>query len=199
MKYFRHALAAVVFAASIFSFSASAMPVLVTDQIGASTANGGDNNFAVQTFTPAADNIAGVDILIGGTAVLSDDITLSIYSDAALTDLLVSSTIFDHPRDTIAEFRWDAVALTPETVYYMLVETGSLLTMVFVSNITDAYSRGDIVAVGGGNTAFNFIDAVFTTYSDENFVAPEVPLPAAAWLFLSGIGAMFWRARKKHA
>jgi len=176
----------VQFAATLFFLIVfpAAKAALVADQVGASTYNGGYGDPVVQSFTPSVDNIAGVDIFISGTGVLTETVSVFLYSDLALTNLLATDTIIDHPRITMAEFRWDAVAIVPETDYYFEIFTGDLAVAALVSNSTDPYDRGDILQAGG-NTSFLYKDAVFTTYSDSEF--SPVPVPAAVWLFGSAL------------
>lgn len=162
---------------------------LVVDQIGSSFSNGGYGTPVVQTFTPSENNIAGVDVLISGTSALTANVSVSLYSDEALTDLLAVDSIADHPRSTIAEFRWTPIAVVPETIYYFEFVAGVLSIAAGISNTTDPYDRGNIIQ-GGGNLFFNFEDAVFSTYYDTEFSV--VPIPAALWLFASAFALLGW-------
>ena len=178
---------------NLIAISSLSAATLFDDQIGAMFANGGYGDPVVQSFAPAQNNIAGVDVLVSGTAVLSDDVTVSLYSDEDLTNLLISESISNHPRNTTASFRWDAIPVTIDAVYYLEFITGSLGIGSFVSNTTDAYTRGDIVAAGG-NTGFNFKDAVFKTYYDADF--SPVPLPGAVYLLVSATFLLFAKFRR---
>ena len=159
---------------------------LEIDQRGGSAGGGGYGSPVVQTFMPAQDNIAGIDVLIGGSAVLTADVTVNVFSEADLASPLATATILDHPRGDIAEFRWEPVAVVPESVYRMQFIAGALLVVSHVSNTVDPYTRGNIIEADG-NLNFAFEDALFTTYYDADF-AP-VPLPGAIWLIGAALAA----------
>jgi len=163
---------------------------LAVDQTGGTVFSGGYNSPVIQTFMPGQDNIAGVDVFIGGTAVLTEDVTVNVYSDLDVANPIASDTILDLPRSTWAEFRWDAVAVTPNTGYRFEFLTGSLVVAAQISNSVDPYDRGNVIQ-GGGNLLFAYEDALFVTYYDTEFSA--VPIPAAAWLLgsaLLGLGVL---------
>jgi hypothetical protein len=162
--------AAVVLAAA----SAVAQAGLVIDQVGATFVNGGYSTYAAQSFTPAADTLAAIEVFVGGTAAFTADVTVSVYSGwsggstpDSLSGLLGSATIIDVPRGTEQLFTFDQViSTTPETTYYFLVETGMLTTG---SNRQNQYDRGQVI-FGGGN--ISNADLFFTTYA--------VPAPSGA-------------------
>ena len=181
----------VMCAAALITGSANAASLAV-DQIGSSFNNGGYGTPVVQTFTPSENNIAGVDVLISGTSAFTANVSVSLFADAALTDLLAEDAIADHPRNTTATFRWMPVAVVPETLYYFEFVTDALGIAAGISNTTDPYDRGNIIQ-GGGNLFFNFEDAVFSTYYDTEFSV--VPIPPAIWLFLSAF-ALIGQRRK---
>lgn len=181
---------------SIFGIGNANSATLTVDQVGANFHSGGYGGPVVQTFMPGQDNIAGVDVLISGTAAVTATVSVSLYSDLALTNLLAADTIVDHLRSTDAAFRWDAVAVVPDRTYYFEFTTGLLAIGAGISNTTDPYDRGNIIQ-GGGNLGFLYEDAVFSTYYDADF--SPVPVPAAAWLFGSAVGFLGWTRRKESA
>lgn len=100
---------------------------------------------------PAQANLAGVDVLVAGTAVLTETVSVNVFSDVALINLIASDTVVDHPRGLVAAFRWSAVPVNPDQTYYMELLTGSLVVGAQVSNTIDPYNRGDIIAGGGSS------------------------------------------------
>ncbi|MGB5395978.1 MAG: hypothetical protein WBN96_02410 [Gammaproteobacteria bacterium] len=184
-----------VLSITLMLFAGGARAVtLQADQQGGTISSGGYNSPVVQTFMPGQNNMAGLDVLIIGSAVFVEDITVNLYSSLDLITPIATGTILDHPRNTLAEFRWDAVAVTPDTSYRLEFLTGSLLVAAHISNTTDPYNRGNIIQ-GGGNLNFLYEDALFTTYYDADF--SPVPLPHAVWLFGSGLIGLIGVARRK--
>lgn len=176
-------------ALTLAAVSAAAHADLVVDQVGATFVSGGYSTFAAQSFTPAADTLAAIEVAIIGTAAFTADVTVSVYSDwsggstpDSLSGLLGSATIIDVPRGTEQLFVFDQViSTTPETVYYFLVETGMLATG---SNRQNEYARGEVI-FGGGN--ISNADLFFTTFA--------VPAPPAASVLAIGLLAAARRRR----
>lgn len=177
---------------AVFALTATALTAqagLVVDQIGATTVSGGYSTQAAQSFTPAATTLAAIEIYVGGTAVFTDDITVSVFnawdgtaSASGLSGMLGSKTLNDVPRGTVQLFTFDQVInTTPETTYYFLVETGSLTTG---SNRQNEYSRGQVI-FGGGN--ISGADLFFTTFA--------VPAPTTASLL--GLGMLAATRRRR--
>lgn len=162
---------------------------LVIDQVGATFVNGGYSTAAAQSFTPAADTLAAIEIFVGGTAAFTADVTVSVYSGwtggsntDSLTGLLGTTIINDVPRGTTQLFIFDEViSTTPETMYYFLVETGALTVG---ANRQNEYSRGQVI-FGGGN--ISNADLVFTTFA--------VPTPSTAALL--GVGLLTATRRRR--
>ncbi len=163
----------------------------VEDQVGATFVSGGYTSYAAQSFTPSLDSLAAIEISIIGTAALTADVTLTIFSDwnggstpESLTGELASKTLFDVPRSSTPLFVFDQpLELTPEQTYYFLVEPGPLAVG---SNRQNEYDRGQVI-FGGGN--ISGADLYFTTYA--------VPAPTTLALFgLSGLAATRRRRRR---
>lgn len=79
-----------------------------------------------------------------------------------------------------AEHRWDVIQMTQETQYIMELTTDN---GVFGSG-ANIYDRGQRLESG---LQRDYFDLNFITYFDDAFVSP-VPVPAAVWLFDSGLG-----------
>lgn len=157
---------------------------LVLDQVGATTITGGYNGPVAQSFRPAASNIARIDAFIGGTAALTADVTVTLYSSFSggtlLTNPIATATLVAVPRGTWAEFIFPPVEVTPEGEYYMHFQL-SLLTIG--SSRSNPYDRGQVI-FGGGNISGG--DLAFRTYADD---APPVPAPAAAIPLILGMAS----------
>ena len=191
---------------SLTSTAVAAAPVLL-EPIGAVAGNGSYGDFVVQSFTATQDNSAGLDIYIGGTSVFEDDVDVFLYADAAQTLLLASDSVVDHPRNTIANFRWAPVALVPGDVYYLRFDYDQLRPEVLVSNSFDSYTGGEIIAHGGGNPGFTYKDiAGMSLAYDPDFTNPDpnpnpgnVPEPSGLLLILGGLSALGLRSSRAKA
>ena len=172
----------------------SAQAALLIDQQQTNTSGGiagdGISRIALQSFKPSVDNIAGVDVDIIGTAVITETVSVFLFSDSGLGQLLASDTIVDHPRNTLAEFRWAPVALIPEETYFFQFLTGSL-NVGLTGGTNDPYPRGQFTI--NGSDGGNFLDANFTTYYDDEFV---VPIPAAIYLLMTSLAVLLGFTRQ---
>ena len=196
MQRFTRRLLAGLSLSTALTFGSSAQAALIVDQsVTRWTASGGLTTApTVQSFTPNATNLAGVDVLIIGTAVLTTDVSISIYrafehSSGQLSDLLVSTIVPDHPRGTAAEARWSPLTITPGELLYLAVDAGDLAVGVLQNG---NYSGGEIVLIGSSvqnNFAF---DVTFRSYSDDAFVAA---VPVAGSLPLLALGLLLLRRR----
>lgn len=182
----------------IFFLVAGADAALLLDQDSNPPLMGAYGDPVIQSFMPSVNNVAGVNVQISGTAALVEDVTVNLYGDYDASSnspagLLASDTIADHPRNTVAQFRFAPVAVQPEVTYYLEFVTGQLGVGAGISNSTDYYDRGEILA-GGGNLAFTYKDANFETLYDTSFSA--VPLPAGGALLLGAL-SVFGLARRR--
>ena len=180
----------------------------VIDQTGATFRNAGyTGGVAVQSFTPTQDNIVGVDIdyyNFTGTSDISISLwdigswTGSGFTGSALyTQILTGVTACASGDLACHEFRWEStpISLVPEQVYYLqFLHTGGAIGGSRTGTATPEgeYSRGALL-FGGGNLAQ--ADAAFRTYS----ASAAVPIPAAVWLFGSGLIGLVGIARRKKA
>ncbi|MEM0984034.1 MAG: hypothetical protein AAGI17_08810 [Planctomycetota bacterium] len=168
---------------------------LVVDQIGATLVAGGLGGPVVQTFTPALDNIAAIEIGINGTGALTTDVTVSVFSMydgsgsvGGLSGLLGTVTVTDVDRGTRPLLTFDSPFLvTPEVQLFMLVELSDALVVSADRDSPSPYDRGSVV-IGGGNLSGT--DIVFRTFAD-----PNIPAPAAAAVF--GAGGLLAARRRR--
>jgi len=188
--------------------STSANAALIVDQESTYSLSGGFRT-AIQSFMPEADNIAGVDAYlytvassIEGSSELnySANVSLNLYAAGGPEDftytnneiLATASFLLDTgtSRAGWAELRWDAIQVTPDTYYIMELTTDNGNFGVGINT----YDRGQILE---NFFERDYFDLNFRTYTDDAAVS-AVPVPAAVWLFSSGlIGlASFARRRK---
>lgn len=162
---------------------------LIIDQTGSTFVSGGYTGTVVQSFTPAQNNIAGLDAhyyAFGGTTNVSVNIwdfgswTGSAFTGSPLhTEVLTGVSACASGDVMCTEFRWaDApTTIVPGELYYMeFITSGGALG----ASVSNPYPGGQTVA-GGGNLFSGAADLAFRTY-----FAP-VPLPAALWLFCSAL------------
>lgn len=192
---------------AIVSFNANS--ALIIDQESTYSVKGGVGTY-VQSFMPEANNIAGVDAYLYSVASYIDggpeinytaNVSLNLYAASGPedysyvnNDVLASASFFldtGTSRTGWAELRWDAIQVTPDTYYIMELVTDN---GVFGSG-TNTYDRGQ--RLEGGSLQRDYFDLNFKTYYDESFVATTVPVPAAVWLFGSGLVGLIGLARRK--
>lgn len=165
---------------------------------------GGYSFYAVQSFTATENNISGFDVFISGTGTAGTiEVDLTIYSDAELTNALVTATDTEVSRSTFAEFTFDPVELIIGETYYLYVDPDDLLTVG--TAWSDPYADGAIVKVGGGRLVPS-ADMIFNAFYDPEYGVegdgderplPSIPLPASAWLLLGGVGILLGKRRKR--
>ena len=193
---------------AIVSFNASS--ALMLDQEATYSVSGGFGGTIAQSFTPSVDNMAGIDAYLYSVASWIDggpeinytaNISINLYEASgpedysySSNDVLATASFFldtGTSRTGWAELRWDAVELTPESYYIMELTTDNGVFGVG----TNTYDRGQILE--GGSLQRDYFDLNFKTYYDESFVPTTVPVPAAVWLFGSGLLGLIGLARRK--
>lgn len=172
--------------------------LLVDQQTSTFSPSGGVGAPAIQSFTPAVNSIAGVDVYIGGTAALENDLSVGVYesfSNNAVSGLVVEGSAENVPRGNLARVVFDSSApLVPEQVYYLQFELStsgdeaggftSLLT-IGTNSAAGLYDRGELL-VGGGNLN-NASDALFQT----------LYLPEPGSLAVLALGGVLVTARRR--
>ncbi len=136
---------------------------LIVDQVGAENITGGLNPPVVQSFKPALDNVAAVDVRVFGFGSAGTEVTVGLYTDWDGTDVsgLLQEQTTSSVMSQIAQVLWSPVPVTPEQTYYLRFDT-SLGFIGASTPGTNPYDRGEILA-GGGNISNN--DVGFVTYA----------------------------------
>ncbi len=137
---------------------------LVADQVSAGSISGGYSGTVVQTFTPEADDLAGLDVYLSGTAAFFSDVRLKVWagplrSGAPLVDVAVS----DAPARSVVEFRFPPVSVNPGETYYLELFQNNL---TWGAIIPGAYGGGAVIE-GGGNLFGGGADVQFVTYTSN--------------------------------
>ncbi len=190
--------------------SGAAGAALVEDQRGLSAGagvSGGVSGTAAQSFRPAADNLAGVDVYLynvaaliaggGGALDYTADVSFALYAADDIEDfgyaggaVLATDTFFldtGTSRTGWAEFRFGPVPVTPESFYVLEFSTDN---GVFGAASSSTYDRGQWLEFGLGR---DYFDLHFVSYFDNAFT---VPLPPAAWLLTSAMLLLAARGRR---
>ncbi|MFA7593813.1 MAG: hypothetical protein WCY26_08750 [Thiohalobacteraceae bacterium] len=191
---------------------AIAPAALIVDQqgfVGNVGVNGGWSQIVRQSFQPAADNLAGVDVYLyevaqwidGGPGISTmANVSFSLFTAMGPEDFgyvanapLITGSFFLDTQGTRtgwAEFRFAPLPVTPDT-YYVLQFTAD--NGIFGVTTLSGYTRGQVLNPG---LERDYFDLHFVTYTDDAF-ASAVPVPAAAWLFGSGLLALAGTARRR--
>jgi hypothetical protein len=146
---------------------------LTPGQQSAGAASDAYPGIVVQSFTAAADNLAGVDVVVTAPQQETrrqDDITLNIWQGSLRDgELLVSRTLEDVPIDPDTalpvSFRFEPVALQPGQPVYLEFRKGPAALQ---TTGTETLSGGGVLEIDGA-TAAGETDLVFTLFSDTAF------------------------------
>jgi hypothetical protein len=147
------------------SVAGSAQAGLIVDQVGATIVGGGYSTRAAQSFRPAIDNIAAIEVYIYSNAQPTT-VTVSLYDTysggTSLSGLLATTTLTGVARDTFALALFDQpVSVTPEAEYYFLVEVASGV-VAGQRSTPSPYDRGQVLFAGGNIQGG---DLVFRTFA----------------------------------
>ncbi len=200
--------------ACALTLSAQTSAALVVDQESLFQRSGGFSGLAAQSFLPSVNSISGIDVFMfniasdngSNTANLTaklykangpEDFNSTLTPVLASTSILLDTTANASPFEGWAELRWGAVAITPESYYIITLTTDNgLFSVNATTTLNNPYSRGQFVEFNSFLPR-DYFDLNFKTYYDDN-LASAVPVPAAAWLFGSGLIGLVGIARRKN-
>ena len=195
---------------TLLTFSASIQAALVADQVafGPGDIVSGGLGTVGQSFQPGATNLAGIDLYLYSVAKFTGNdgeidytanLTLSLHAASSSEDFsafntpaLVTANYFldtGTSRTGTAEFRWTPIEVSPDSYYAISLTTDN---GVYGAASNNPYTRGQVMEFG---LQRDYFDLDFTTYYDDEFTS-AVPIPAAAWLFASGLIGLSAVARR---
>ena len=148
-----------------------------------------------QSFTAGANNVAGAGIYLTAGSPTDGTMTLEIWDGLSGLGgtLLATGTTNTDPNqlDSWVDIFWTPVSLSIGNTYYLQI-TGDTQTFFAFGN-GDPYAGGNIFSGTDGVQAPADNDLMFRTYYDTAFI----PVPAAVWLFGSGLLGLLAIARRK--
>jgi hypothetical protein len=160
----------------------------------------------LQSFLPTQGNVAGGGFYFGRVDTATTSVKIALWDGLPGSGgvQMASNTVNLSATGWLDAF-WTPVAVTLGDSYFLFatVETNAVspdAPAISSDNGINSYANGSPYSFNGSSTndlGTNNFDFAFRTYYDNT--VSTVPLPAAAWLMLSGLAGLgVFGRRKKH-
>lgn len=183
---------------ALYAQSSSAASVIVSDSGNISTLNS-DPGYTIDTSVPDYAPTSGEVLEVGteneihyNSILISNGININVTAaDGASITLIANGDI-----DIAGNLNWLSGSLSLITIAGAINVSGSIMTdSLTLSAGTITLANSSEISVAGGTTRINSSDIPLIT--DGEIVLSAVPVPAAVWLFSSGLlGLIGVSARK---
>jgi hypothetical protein len=142
-------------------------------------------NSCGQSFVPSNGNLDGASIFIATNSIGVGDVNMSVYDNyiGSPSGFIAGATANNvTASDGWIDVFWSSVNVSVGQTYYLVLSSPQDTNLLTGASHLNQYSDGSIIHQGNQNWPLS--DLNFKTY------ASPVPLPAAAWLFISAIAGL---------